>query len=63
MLVESSQQVQLHNDLESVQRAGHTLIPVEIQAELITHETTIHPRGKDFEVLMIRMGIMRILIE
>ena len=43
--------------------AEHTPMTVGIQVELITHETTILPRGEDFEVHMIRMGIMRILIE
>ena len=59
----AERQTQLHNGLESVQTAGHTPMPVETQVELITLETTIHQRDEGFEVLMIRMGIMRILIK
>ena len=36
---------------------------VEKQGELITLETTIHRKVEGLEVHMIRMGIMRILIE
>lgn len=41
----------------------HIPMPVEKQGELIMLETTIHQRGEDLGVLMIRMGIMGILIE
>jgi hypothetical protein len=43
--------------------AGHTPIPVEKQGGLIMLETIIHRKGEGFGVPMIRMGIMRILID